>query len=241
MPVQVYVLGESRAIPVNFFEAILDETLVDWASCQGNQDCYLADLRTRFNTAVAGVDNHAFVTEYAGDASIMNAKVALLNADVTELSAQTSALSFLLTMHRQDIPAIDLVHTIVEQWLGTTYTSAAPSMCSAQTNVYVRDETTLNSCIPFLSSSSSFDADAMAAELNSKVIVPAAAAQTFVDSYAKLTRMYTQLSETQMTKDPFFSFNPDLEEVSRIHSATAVPVCSSTATTGMKAPPNPKP
>ncbi|MBD90977.1 MAG: hypothetical protein CL940_11610, partial [Deltaproteobacteria bacterium] len=40
-----------------------------------------------------------------------------------------------------------------------------------------------------------------------------------------LTRLKTTVSPDEMTRDPFFAFNPELEDVSNIHQATATGEC----------------
>ena len=49
------------------------------------------------------------------------------------------------------------------------------------------------------------------------------------DDYPKLTRMYTTLSPEEMTRDPVFSFNPNLPDVSNVHQATFVFDCEDTS------------
>jgi hypothetical protein len=221
MPVQVYVLGPSRVFPLNFFDVELDDTLADWVNCGGffgvaSQDCFLNDLRARFASAVADVDNHAFVTEYAGSSTILAGQVEL-HVDTDSLRAQSSASAYLEELAAADVPDIALVQSIVDKYV------TRQSSCSSLSELYMPlSPSTMLLCVD---DSQSFDAAGMTDELESEVFEPAADAQSFVDSYPYLTRLYGQLSPLQMTKDPFFGFSSELPDVSLLHAASAVPIC----------------
>ena len=47
-------------------------------------------------------------------------------------------------------------------------------------------------------------------------------------SSARITRLYTTMSANEMTVDPLFSFNPDLENIDRFHRATLHVTCDDT-------------
>jgi hypothetical protein len=192
MPIQVYILGQARAVPLNFVEIQLDDTKADWLTCQGNDACFYDDYMDRFDSAASQLVNHSFVTEYAGTSSVMAGTIEI--QDVTEeMLAQTSSLEDFNQTYRALLPTdLPLVDTIIQDY--------------ADTNP--------------------FDAAGLAAELEAKVLKPARDAQAFVDGHAYLTRMYARLSPDFMTKDPFFAFKPELPDVSNMHNATAIPVCT---------------
>lgn len=77
MPIHVYILGESRAEPINWLEVVLDEKLVDWLGCQNSQSCYYADLRRRFAAASQRAAQQTFLTEYAGSTDFMENTIEL--------------------------------------------------------------------------------------------------------------------------------------------------------------------
>eukprot|EP00450_Noctiluca_scintillans_P001272 CAMPEP_0194498180 /NCGR_PEP_ID=MMETSP0253-20130528/14888_1 /TAXON_ID=2966 /ORGANISM="Noctiluca scintillans" /LENGTH=547 /DNA_ID=CAMNT_0039339785 /DNA_START=86 /DNA_END=1729 /DNA_ORIENTATION=- len=222
MPVQVYVLGPSRAFPLNFFEVKLDDTLADWVNCGGffgvaSQDCFLNDLRARFASAVADVENHAFMTEYAGSSGILAGQVELDQVDTASLRAKTSALAYLEELAAAEVPDIPLLQSIVDKYV------ARQSFCASVDGLYMPlSLPTMQQCVD---DSQSFDAGGMTDELESEVFEPATEAQAFVDSFPYLTRLYGQLSAIQMTKDPFFGFSSDLPDIPLLHSASAVPIC----------------
>jgi hypothetical protein len=65
-----------------------------------------------------------------------------------------------------------------------------------------------------------FDPGATAAQLFEKVVQPTLDAGELFNQHSTLTRLYTTLSPEDMTRDPVFSYNPGLAEVSRDHTAT---------------------
>ena len=71
-----------------------------------------------------------------------------------------------------------------------------------------------------------YDFLSFADDLETIVAAPLRSAQHLFEDYPYLTRLYTTLSAEEMSVDPIFSFNPDLPEVSNIHTANARTVCS---------------
>ena len=70
-----------------------------------------------------------------------------------------------------------------------------------------------------------FDAAAMAKDLDDRIITPMKDAQALFGRHPYMTRLFTTISPDEMTKDPMFSFNPDLPDVTNIHQVTAKPLC----------------
>ena len=69
--------------------------------------------------------------------------------------------------------------------------------------------------------SGSFDASAATDALQSEILDALAAAQRMVDAAPHLTRLFTTMDPSEMTMDPLFVFNPDVEqELDSSHSAT---------------------
>jgi hypothetical protein len=70
-----------------------------------------------------------------------------------------------------------------------------------------------------------FDAAAFVADLDERVIAPLRDTQALLDSKPYFTRLFTTVSADEMTRDPVFSQNPDLADVSNRHTAKATPTC----------------
>ena len=58
-------------------------------------------------------------------------------------------------------------------------------------------------------------------DLLAVVITPLRETQALFSEYGTLTRLYTTLSASEMTRDPVFDFNPDLPQVSNLRTAAA--------------------
>jgi len=62
-------------------------------------------------------------------------------------------------------------------------------------------------------------------QLEERVVTPTLEAGKMFTEHPYLTRMYTTLSPSEMTRDPVFSFNPDLADVANIHSGRLIYYC----------------
>lgn len=217
MPMYIYILGESRAVPLNYLDVELDDTQVDWLGCMGNPGCYYDDYRSRFSSAINTLENRTFITEYAGSARIMDGTVEL-SVSIDDLQASKTPAEFLLKLADAAVPAISIVTYILQQYIPPPYS------CS---DLYTPDTTwRIEQCFFSYGSGWTFDPVGLANELDEKVFKPAEDAQVWVDQYSYFTRMYGSLSPENMDKDPFFAFKSNLPDVSHIHTASGVPVCS---------------
>ncbi|MFT5432934.1 MAG: hypothetical protein ACI9OJ_003638 [Myxococcota bacterium] len=70
-----------------------------------------------------------------------------------------------------------------------------------------------------------FDPVAMTADVKAHMVDPVKAAQQLFEDFPYTTRLFTTISPDEMTKDPLFSFNPDLADVSNVHTITASAQC----------------
>jgi hypothetical protein len=230
MPIQVYMLAPNRGVPLNYMHVDLDLNFLDWVGCnRAGQNCYLNDFRNLFQVAAKNdVDGHAFVTEYAGSAEIVQDSIAF-DIDLNDLYDATSALAFFNKLDEIGVPDIALVHTIVERHVpnNVLLNDNVPFVCQNQANVYTPDTpSVMNSCVDLIDfGDMKFDPVKLADELDELVFQPAQDAQDWVNSYGYLTRLYAQLDPEDMNKDPYFAFNEELEDVSRLHKAVGVPVC----------------
>jgi hypothetical protein len=69
------------------------------------------------------------------------------------------------------------------------------------------------------------DTQAFIDGLGEEVVEPMIATQELVGSRPYVTRFYTTLSAPEMDLDPLFDFNPDLPDVSNVHTARRVIEC----------------
>ncbi len=218
MPVTVWVLGEDRAIPRNYRHTVLNEEHIDWFTGGSNYE----------EVVTAAVDeaegHHSFVTEFAGSTESMIGRLdgnrygsrSLLEAmDVAseylnELGRRQFALTSELLAILQDVfPMPDSLRAagITERefysrlayYLGP-YKDRNPEQYEGVTF--------------------DFDPAALTDRIWRAIVVPARNAGALFREHPKMTRLFTTLSPEEMTKDPVFSFNPVLPDVSNVHTAT---------------------
>jgi hypothetical protein len=72
-----------------------------------------------------------------------------------------------------------------------------------------------------------WDGAAVAMLMQERIFTPGQHAKDLVDQHPYLTRMYTTISPAEMTEDPLFWENPNLEEVPNIRLGTNRILCNS--------------
>jgi hypothetical protein len=240
MPILVWVLGEHRAIPRNYHHTKINDAELDWLNAAQNY----VEVITRAVDEADG--HHSFVTEYAGTSSVMTDILDYPGrfGDVGELGAIIDAVQFVqyltstgYTSGGNTAPFFQPVFT--SQVLGILQKHLpVPAALLAELEAqgggansyylsmsyyvgvdrYERPEL-------YEDLDLEFDSVAMAAELDERVVKPTLAAGEMFHKNSFMTRMFTTLSPDEMTKDPVFSFNPDLEEVSNVHSGRLIYYC----------------
>ncbi len=204
MGVMVWVLGESRAVPVNYRSLELNEALIDWLTGGSN-----------YNAVVIAAANEAggqgFVTERAGvSADYDNVVVRefehstwiAMNRDADGMTSQELAVQSL------QFSSWDGYREVLEDFLPQA------------------DVDALLECPGCGSPLTPFDKQAFLDALETEVIEPMVDTEELVASLPYVTRFYTTLSAPEMDRDPLFDFNPDLDDVSNVHSATRVIECN---------------
>ena len=209
-------------MPLNYLDVALDDALVDWVTCMGNPSCYDNDYRSRVREAMAPLNNHGFVTEYAGSTDRLQNTVAF-DLDRTRLEVAETWIDYFNELAAIGVPSIPFVNNILATHVPNTFDEGA--FCA---DLYIPDQLfNMGNCFDRYAPADgwTFDPAALTQELDEKVFQPAQTAQDFVDSYSYMTRMYGSLGPDTMDKDPFFTLNPNAPDVSNVHTATATPSC----------------
>ena len=204
MGVMVWVLGESRAVPVNYRSLQLNEALLDWLTGGSN-----------YNQVVVAAANEAggqgFVTERAGEAA------AYENVIVNDFERdQWESLEMTL-------PSLSPEEVLREsagfaQWDG--YLGVLEDFIpEAELDAFIQCPQCSENLTPF-------DTGAFMNALAEDVIAPMLETEALLGSRPYVTRLYTTLSAPEMDLDPLFDFNADLEDVTNVHNATRVIECS---------------
>ena len=240
MPILVWVLGGSRAIPRNFYHTQINDAELNWL---GFADNYLDVI----NRAVDEADgHHSFVTEYAGSSSVMQNVLDYQGrfGDLDALRATTDAINYVeyLTYNGYttggNTPPL-FQPTFTSQVLGIlqnhlpvprkilrelTDQGQSASAFYLSYRYYVETDAVQRPEM-YGDLDTTFDPIALTQELNEKVVIPTRKAGEMFTEHPYLTRMYTTLSPSEMTRDPVFSFNPDLADVANVHTGRLIYYC----------------
>ncbi len=211
MGVMVWVLGESRAVPTNYKSLVLNEALINWF----NPGVSYNDVVT---AAANEAEGQGFVTEFAGASDAFPSQIlfdseeqnlAMLSetsdpVQVLELSGFLAGFDGYLDVVREHVPLPTGVSA--EDFAG------CPSCYAYETG-------------PNGSVFAQMDVAAYLAAIEEDVVGPMRAMRDLFEGHAYTTRLYTTMSADEMTLDPMFEFNPDLEDVSNLHTATQYVSC----------------
>lgn len=231
--VTAWILGQDRAVPVNYRHVQINEALVDWFNGGFN---YNEVVTAAVNEAEGGL---AFVTDYAGPSAIMESRIfrqdqwnldALRRIDdpgrfIDELLTQgfprDAQMQALLRRH-VPMPQAVLEDGVLRVVFGGDLESYAQAQEDGQL-LAIAERAYYNDFRAFeeWTRDVSFDPQAFTAEIEATVVTPLRDAQALFGQQPTLTRLYTTLSAEEMTRDPVFDFNPDLPQVSHLRTAEA--------------------
>ena len=240
MPILVWVLGNSRAIPRNYYHTEINDAELNWL---GFADNYLDVI----NRAVDEANEHqSFVTEYAGSSSVMQNILDYPGrfGDLDALRATTDAINYVEYLTYNGYTTGGNTPPLFQ----ATFTSQVLGILQSELPVprkilkELRDQGQTASAFyigyryyvetdaqqrpeMYEDLDTTFDAVELTQQLEEKVVVPTRKAAEMFNEHRYLTRMYTTLSPSEMTRDPVFSFNPDLADVTNIHTGRLIYYC----------------
>ncbi len=232
MGIQVWMLGEGRAIPRNYNHVVVNDSQIDWLNRAQNYNDVV------IKAVSEAPEKHAFVTEYSGTSAIMQNVLDAPGRFGTnaELAAITDPGLFVEYLFEHGFaPAASFSggfgfsQPVLPPLLKSLVLAQLPFPASLSMETtddeflrrlqfYLGDYRAQHP-EKFVGYETSFDPTALAAQIKEKIVDPALNAGALFRQHPNLTRLYTTLSPEDMTRDPVFSFNPSLPEVSRDHTA----------------------
>ncbi len=230
MGIKVWVLGDSRAIPQNYLHLELNEARIDWFNPNGTYN----------DVVIAAADEaggQGFVTEMAGPAGNF-AEAAyqtweqynwenLRTGQFGSLDAffQTAVYSF--GSYDGFIDVMSDPETVPLREGATPEQFITCPYCYFQADVAVRNDAYPSTPYdPATDPLNDIDISQFLSEMDRLVVSPLADTRTLFEENSTVTRFYTTMSADEMTADPAFDFNPDLEDVSNAHQATQIMQCN---------------
>lgn len=221
MGVRTFFLADDRVVPETYKHVLVNPLKLDWPS-QGSNYNEVISLAVDADEA----DGRAFVTEFAGSTSVVQ------QAGLWSRNWDASAF--------ETLPVLDVIGELESQGLLSCFDNGGgfgsdssggggdPTACQynhellrglLQQYIPVPDGVEevdfygCLSCYEGLIDAQAWDGAAFAMALGERIIDPGQHAVQILDSWPYLTRMYTTISPAEMTTDPFFHINPDLDDV----------------------------
>lgn len=214
MPIYAMVLGKHRAVPRNWFQVEVNPKKLDWFRNGQNYRKVVTD-------AIDEAAGRGFVTEYAGDTLRFRQTLYTPGQyDLKKLNGMTQPVPFVEVMLQLGLPRDPLIQTLLRQHI---------PMPAAVRQRGVVEAAFYNNLRAYEADlvGQKFDPAAFIRDLDERIVQPMIAAQKMLDDQPYFTRLFTTVSPDEMTRDPLFDFNPDLEKVSNVHVANATGMCNS--------------
>jgi hypothetical protein len=210
MEVHAYLLGNARAVPTNFYEVRPDLARIDWLGRGANYNQVVS-------YAANEASGNAFVTEYAGPSSIMSGL--LYRPGQFNLAALQAITDPARYFEALPVARTGQVLNVFRRWFPEP---------QALVNQGVPDAQFYNclDCYRSYWQGQAFDPVGMTNDLDTLIFQPLQHAQSLFDRFPYLTRLYTRISPPEMTRDPTFTFNPDMPPVSNVHVAEGYLSCN---------------
>ena len=221
MEIRALFLGESRVVSTTYRHVELNEAQLNWLTRANN-------YREIVTMAVdaPGADGRAFVTEYAGPSDVID--TTLLDSSLYD--ADDFA----------DASVLDVVDIMEDQGLmfctkfGCQY---GHELASSLVHEFIPvpdglDDGEFYSCLSCYATAidqSAWDKDAFLLAYQERVVAPLVHAAELLQTWPYVTRLYTTISPHEMTTDPMFAENPELDDVANRHGAQRNQSCCGNA------------
>jgi len=216
MPVQLYLVSDHRVVPNNWLHVVLNQKKIDWLNGGSNY----TDVVTQ---AVDEASGRGFVTEFAGSSALLDDLVYREGQfDLAKLAAATTPEGFVMELLSQGFARDAQMQGLLRKHIPMP---AAVATRGIDEQSFYNDLASY--ALDLAAAGFVFDALAFVADIDERVVTPMRDTQAVFDSKPYFTRLFTTVSADEMTRDPVFSQNPDLADVSNLHIAKATPTCGS--------------
>jgi hypothetical protein len=208
MGVLTWLLGPSRAVPKNYLSLELNEARINWFNASSTYNSVVIE-------AADDAGGQGFVTEFAGSTEKLKSQV------WTQFDAQ----NWTAVQGQVYGSFSELFSRVYNQYGGWDgFWDATRTAVTLPAGVAFEDFKLCPSCY---ADQIQFQPATYLNQLQKDVIDPVKLVQNLIDAHPSMTRLYTTLSAEEMTVDPLFTFNPDLDDVDNLHTAERVIECNS--------------
>jgi MYXO-CTERM domain-containing protein len=205
MGVLTWVLADSQAVPMNYNALELNEARINWFNASANYNAVVTE-------AADEAGGQGFVTEYAQPTQSLANRMWSASEEQDWLTLEST--------QAQLTPSQLVVGTMQRYSAWDGFWDVFRKHVELPAGVTVEQV----QASPFSAYDFRPTPDYMPA-LELEVIGPARLLQHLFDAHPQVTRLYSTLSPAEMTVDPLFTYNPDLEPVNNVHTAERVIEC----------------
>lgn len=213
MGVMTWVLGDDRAVPVNYKSLVLNEALINWFNPGQNYNAVVS-------AAADEAGGQGFTTEMAGSTEILD-ELVWSEGDENQWQ-RVSDRSF--DSIQDAVCEVWSVYgaSFEGTWDGwpETVNTFFSGLSSTDRDLIVQNGCQSNN-VP-----SDGDVDVFMSLVEENIIDPMVETQAILSGAPYFTRFFSTLSAAEMTVDPVFDYNPDLPDVSNQHQVERVVECS---------------
>jgi MYXO-CTERM domain-containing protein len=222
MDIRTFFLGNARTVPTNYRHVLINSLRLDWFNLAAN---YKEVISMAVDAQEA--DGNAFVTEYAGDSSVISM------AGVIDDSWDASAF---LPLIDSPIGAIELLEQQNLMFCDLEWDNACTTfhpLLQPILDQYIPvpdgvQPVEFYDCLSCFAASiqlEAWDSAAFSAAIDERIIKPGVHARDLVMENPYLTRMYTTISPSEMNADPEFRENATLPDVPNVRIAQQTTHC----------------
>lgn len=200
MGIIVWLVGPARAIPTNFPHVVVNYAKINWLQQFGLYNSY-RDLVTQAMNEAGGL---GFATDFAGpgaELSDMMPEVETLRTTLNEQAGQLDPAQGLVGIARTAIFPQSNLSSLFAEHLPLPEGEPLFAYGNAQRLAELFSFVQLRLAL-----------DAIVADIRSEIIDPYEDGLRVLDGEPYVTRMFTTLSPDEMTLDPCFGYNSDLED-----------------------------
>lgn len=223
MGVQVFLLANGRGIPRNYHHTVINDAQLDWLGGARNY----ASVITRAVGEAPG--KHSFVTEFAGSPAPLVAGLGATSrfGSKAQLAALATPEDFVEALYRNGFQAQLLTGGVALPGpLKAILSRYLPAPQGVSLDTFYASYRSMKAMAP----PQDYQPQAMADAIWERVVTPVLDARALLADSPTLTRLFTTISPADMNKDPAFSFNPTLPNMSNNHVATLRTVCENGST-----------
>jgi MYXO-CTERM domain-containing protein len=205
MRVETYVLGDYRAVPESYLHVRINEAAIDWFGGGWNYEDVISQ-------AADEAGGHAFATDYAGPSSVVGSGFDTSTYDLDAI-AEAATPGEAMEQIMWQFPANGLLLSILSEFM------PPPEGVDAQS---------FYNCVQCyeLGPDYEWDPAGLADALDERILAPLDHADELFSQHPALSRLTSSLDAIEMTVDPTFVLNADMNQsVSNLHEAKVLMYC----------------